>query len=272
MNPVRTSQKACYVSSTEHNRLMPCGETVAVCCKNGTEHTDTLWAVRTSQETEIQCVGSPYLTGNTSRPRYRAQPVNSSWGEIVAVCCENRTEYTDTLCGQSVPHTEHTYTLCGRSVPHTEHTDTVWAVRTSQKARYVSSTEHNRLMPCGETVSVCCENGTEHTDTLWAVRTSQETEIQCVGSPYLTGNTSRPRYRAQPVNSSWGEIVAVCCENRTEYTYTQCGQSVPHTEHTYTQCGQSVPHTEHTDTVWAVRTSHGTHIYTVWAEFRVLIC
>jgi hypothetical protein len=27
--------------------------------------------------------------------------------ETVAVCCENRTEHTDTLCGQSVPHRKH---------------------------------------------------------------------------------------------------------------------------------------------------------------------
>jgi hypothetical protein len=31
---------------------MLCEETVAVCCENRTEHTDTLWAVRTSQETQ----------------------------------------------------------------------------------------------------------------------------------------------------------------------------------------------------------------------------
>jgi hypothetical protein len=54
-------------------------------------------------------------------------------------------------------------------------------VRTSQETRHVSTTEPNRLMLCGETVAVCCENRTEHTDTLWAVRTSQETLIHCVG-------------------------------------------------------------------------------------------
>jgi hypothetical protein len=37
------------------------------------------------------------------------------FGETVAVCCENRTEHTDTLCGQSVPHRRHTDTLCGQS-------------------------------------------------------------------------------------------------------------------------------------------------------------
>jgi hypothetical protein len=73
-------------------------------------------------------------------------------GETITVCCENRTEHTDTL----------------------------WAVRASQGTRYVSTTEHNRLMLCGETVAVCCENRTEHTDTLWAVRTSQVAHRQCV--------------------------------------------------------------------------------------------
>jgi hypothetical protein len=75
-------------SATEPNRLTLCGETVAVCCENRTEHTDTLWAVRTSQETSrlryraqpVNAVGSPYLTGDMSRFRYRAQPVNAVWG------------------------------------------------------------------------------------------------------------------------------------------------------------------------------------------------
>jgi hypothetical protein len=82
---------------------------------------------------------SLYLTGDTSLLRYRAQPVNAVWGNsrcllwepygthtdtvrtsqethhfsatepnrltlcgiTVAVCCENRTEHTDTLCGQN---------------------------------------------------------------------------------------------------------------------------------------------------------------------------
>jgi thioredoxin-related protein len=61
---------------------------------------------------------------------------------------------------------------------HTEHTDTV---RTSQETHYVSATEPNWLMLFGETVAVYCENHTEH-----------------------TGNTSRLRYKAQPVNAVWG--------------------------------------------------------------------
>jgi hypothetical protein len=47
----------------------------------------------------------------------------------------------------------------------------------------------------GETVAVYCENHTEHTDTL------------CVGrmqSLYLTGNTLRLHYKAQPANAVWG--------------------------------------------------------------------
>jgi hypothetical protein len=55
------------------------------------------------------------------------------YGETVAVCCENRTEHTDT-------------------------------VRTSQETNYFSTTEPNRLMLYGETVAVCYENRTEHTD------------------------------------------------------------------------------------------------------------
>jgi hypothetical protein len=42
VNSVRTSQQTHHVSATEPNRLLLCGETVAVCCENRTEHTDTL--------------------------------------------------------------------------------------------------------------------------------------------------------------------------------------------------------------------------------------
>jgi hypothetical protein len=41
-NQVRTSQETHYVSTTKPNRLLLFGETVAVCCENHTEHTDTL--------------------------------------------------------------------------------------------------------------------------------------------------------------------------------------------------------------------------------------
>jgi hypothetical protein len=76
---------------------MLCGETVAVYCENRTEHTDTLWAIRTLQETRhVSATESSRLM---------------LCGETVAVCCENRTEHTDTLCGQSVPHRKHITSL-----------------------------------------------------------------------------------------------------------------------------------------------------------------
>jgi hypothetical protein len=46
---------------------------------------------------------SSYLTGNTLRLYYKAQPVNAVWG-TVAVYCENHAEHTDTLCGQNVEY------------------------------------------------------------------------------------------------------------------------------------------------------------------------
>jgi hypothetical protein len=92
-NPNCTSQEAHHVSNTEPNRLMSCEETVAVCCENRTEHTDTLWAVRTSQEIHHVSATEPNRLMLCE--------------ETVAVCCENRTEHTDTLCGQSVPHRKH---------------------------------------------------------------------------------------------------------------------------------------------------------------------
>jgi hypothetical protein len=75
---------------------MLCGETVAVCCENLTEHTDT---VRTSQETHHF---------STTEPNQLML-----CGETVAVCCENRTEHTDT-----VRTSEKTYRysgLCGQA-------------------------------------------------------------------------------------------------------------------------------------------------------------
>jgi hypothetical protein len=72
---------------------MLCGETVAVCCENRTEHKDTLWAVRTSQE--------------TLRHRYSPQATNVVLGKQSLFSCEKRTEHTDTVCGQSVPHGKH---------------------------------------------------------------------------------------------------------------------------------------------------------------------
>jgi hypothetical protein len=83
------------------------------------------------------------------------------FGETVTVYCENRTEHTDTLCGQN-------------------------AVHTSQETRYFSATDPNWLMLFGEKVAVYCENRTDHTDTLCgqnAVRTSQEHVTSPLQSP-----------------------------------------------------------------------------------------
>jgi hypothetical protein len=44
-NSVRTSQETRHVSPTKTNRLMLFRETVAVCCENHMEHTDTLCAL-----------------------------------------------------------------------------------------------------------------------------------------------------------------------------------------------------------------------------------
>jgi hypothetical protein len=68
------------------------GETVAVYCENRTEHTNTLCGYF-----------SPYLTGDTSRLRYRANRLMLC-EKTVAVYCENRTEHTNTLCWYFCPY------------------------------------------------------------------------------------------------------------------------------------------------------------------------
>jgi hypothetical protein len=89
------------------------------------------------------------------------------FGETVAVYFEN--------------HTEHIIHCVGTSA------------RTSHETHYVSATEPNRLVLFGETVAVYCENRTQHINTLCGHFSS-----------YLTGNTLRLRYRAQPVGAIWG--------------------------------------------------------------------
>jgi hypothetical protein len=88
------------------------------------------------------------------------------FGETVAVYCVDRTEHTDTLCGQNT-------------------------VRTSQETRYVLATDPSSFMLFGETVSVY-------------FGTVRNTQIHSEGSPYLTANTLRLRCRDQPVNGVWG--------------------------------------------------------------------
>jgi hypothetical protein len=100
----------------------------------------TLHCIR---NTQIHCVGrmlSPYLTGNTLRLHYKAQPVNAVWG--------------NNHCLFSGPYGTHRYS--------------VWAecrVCTSEeilRLRYKAKPVKDVL----KTVAVYCENLTEHTDTL----------------------------------------------------------------------------------------------------------
>jgi hypothetical protein len=51
------------------------GETVAVYCVNHTEHTNTLCGQNVVLNNIYK--SSPYLTGNTLRLGYKAQPVNA---------------------------------------------------------------------------------------------------------------------------------------------------------------------------------------------------
>jgi hypothetical protein len=85
--PVRTSQETHSVSTTEPNRLMLFGETVAVYCENRTEHI-------------IRCVGTSVRTSQETHYASATEPNRLMlFGETVAVYCKNRTEHT--LCGQS---------------------------------------------------------------------------------------------------------------------------------------------------------------------------
>jgi hypothetical protein len=83
---------------------------------------------------------------------------------------------------------------------------------TSLETRYVSAIEPNRLILCGETITVYCENHMEHTDTLCgqnAVRTSQETRYVSATEPNRL--------------MLFGETIAVYCERHTEI---HCGKNV----------------------------------------------
>jgi hypothetical protein len=64
------------------------------------------------------------------------------------------------------------------------------SVRASQETQYVSATKPNRLRLFREIIAVYCENLTEHTNALCG----QNAEF----SSYLTGNTLRLHYKAQP--------------------------------------------------------------------------
>jgi hypothetical protein len=143
-------------------------------------------------------------------------------GETVAVCCENRTEHTDTLCGQSVPHRRH-------------------ITSPLQETHHVSTTEPNRLMLCGETVAVCCENRKEHTDTLCGQSVPHRRHITSplqsptggpvipprIGFPFrrplwLTG--LRRRHSNLPLHGKWSWI----CDRRSVGQYISVSDRPTH--------------------------------------------
>jgi hypothetical protein len=89
--------------------------------------------------------------------------------ERITAYCENQTEQTDTLCGQNVEIVHH-------------------------RNYFVSSTNPNRLILFrGNCRCLFLE--------------PYGTQIHCVGRMqrlYLTGNTLRLHYKAQPLNAVWG--------------------------------------------------------------------
>jgi hypothetical protein len=89
------------------------------------------------------------------------------------------------------------------------------SVRTSRETHYVSATKPNRLK---ETVTVYCENHTEHTNTLCG-QNAQFCNIY-KSSSYLTGNTLRLRYKAQPVNAVQGNSRCLLWEPYGTHKYT----------------------------------------------------
>jgi hypothetical protein len=92
--PVRTSQVTHDVYTTESSQLMLC----------------KIWGFHGSDYEEFRLLGynNPVRTSQETQHVSATEPNRLMLcGETVAVCCENRMEHTDTLCGQSVPHRKH---------------------------------------------------------------------------------------------------------------------------------------------------------------------
>jgi hypothetical protein len=74
------------------------GETVAVYFENHTEHTDT----PCGQNAEFRNI---YKSVHTSQKTHYVSAIEFNqlvlFGETAAVCFENQTEHTDTLCGEN---------------------------------------------------------------------------------------------------------------------------------------------------------------------------
>jgi hypothetical protein len=116
---------------------------------------------------------SSYLTGNTLRLHYKAQPVNAVWENSRCLLWEpcGTHRYSPYLTGNTLRlrYRDQPVKLFGETVDvycdyHTEHTDTV---RTSQETHYVSATETNQLSYLGK-------------QSLFIVRTIRNTQIQSV--------------------------------------------------------------------------------------------
>jgi hypothetical protein len=108
-----------------------------------------VWTVRTSQETQIHCVGSLYLTGDTNTLWGQSVPHRRHRYTVGAVCTSQETQIH---CGGSMYLTGDTDTLWGQFVPHRRHRYTVGAVCTSQETQ----------IHCGGSLYL-----TGDTDTLW---------------------------------------------------------------------------------------------------------
>jgi hypothetical protein len=162
-NSVRTSQETHYFSATKAIRLMLCGEIIAVYCENHTEHINTLCGQ--NAENPVRTSQETHYVSATETNRLML------FGETIAVYCE-------TIWNTQMHCVGRTQVLYKNPVC------------TSQETNHVSATKTNQLMLFGETIAVYCENHTEHTDI-------------CKLSSYLTGNTLRLHYKAQPVNAVW---------------------------------------------------------------------
>jgi hypothetical protein len=160
-NSVRISQETHYVSATKPHRLRLFGETVAVYCENHTERSNT-------------------LTNNNKN----------------SVRTSQETHYVSATKPNRLMLFREQSLFIVRTIRSTQiHFQIIYknSVRISQETHYVSDTKTNRLRLFVETGAVYCENHMEHTNTL----TNNTQEL----SSYLTGNTLRLRYKAQPVNA-----------------------------------------------------------------------
>jgi hypothetical protein len=147
---------------------------------------------------------SPYLIGNTLRLRYKAQPINAVWGNSRCLLWE--------------PYGTHRYTVWAecrvlnniyKSSPYL----TGNTLRHQYKAQPVNAVR-------GNTRCLLWEPYETHRCTLWAECGVLNIRNIYKSSPYLTGNTLRLRYKAQPVNAVWGNSHCFLWEPHGTHKYT----------------------------------------------------